>query len=165
MVIGHGQGIEIRLFRVMTDRQANKSLYPTPGSGDRSAARFTSPWPRVSELLLLSPAVKVLALILLCMVSGCANHERLSVRQSDATTQVRRWVPKGTPLADARRIMEHHGFSCSVVTNGPSRLDCYYRSSGSFWSEGMVQVCGHASFPVVDGRVSAADVTTYLKGP
>jgi hypothetical protein len=59
--------------------------------------------------------------------------------------------------------MEQHGFTCMVVDHGGTYLDCDYRSKGSI--SNPVLVCGHASFPVTDGKVSAVQVRTYLKGP
>jgi hypothetical protein len=45
--------------------------------------------------------------------------------------QVRSWVPIGTPLAEAERIMTHHGFECQLLTKnhpfnsyGVDYLDC-----------------------------------------
>jgi hypothetical protein len=107
--------------------------------------------------------MKVFVLILLFAVGGCAHRELLSENEVKATSQVQRWVPVGTSVADAQRIMEQHGFSCLPVTNGVSSLNCDYRSSGSIWNP--VLVCGQASFPVRDGKVSAVRVKTYLKGP
>jgi hypothetical protein len=107
--------------------------------------------------------MKVLVIILLFVVCGCAHQEPLSGEQAKATSQVQRWVPVGTPVADAMRIMERHGFTCMVVDHGATYLDCDYRSSGSM--SNPVLVCGHASFPVTDGKVSAVQVSTYLKGP
>jgi len=103
------------------------------------------------------------AIILLFIVSGCAHRELLSGEQAEATSQVQRWVPVDTPVAEAMRIMERHGFTCMVTDHGATHLDCDYRSSGSIWNP--VLVCGRASFPVVDGKVSAVQVRTYLKGP
>jgi hypothetical protein len=108
-------------------------------------------------------SMKLLPLILLCAASGCVHQEPLSGNRSEALSQVRRWVPVGTPVEEACRIMRRHGFS--VASNGLSRLDFEYRSSGSFWSEGMVQTCGHASAEIADGKVISVDVGTYLKGP
>ncbi len=107
--------------------------------------------------------MRIFALILALSGSGCAHRELLSREQSEATAQVRCWVQAGISVADARHIMEQHGFTCSPITNDMSSLECDYRSSGSIWD--MVLVCGHASFSVEDGKVRAAQVSTYLKGP
>lgn len=111
----------------------------------------------------LHRTTRVFVIILLFAVSGCAHRELLSGEQAEATSQVQRWVPVGTPVADAIRIMERHGFTCMVVDHGTTYLECDYRSSGSI--SNPVLVCGHASFPVTDGKVLAAQVRTYLKGP
>jgi hypothetical protein len=108
--------------------------------------------------------MRAFAIILLLAVSGCAAHrELLSGDQAEATSQVQRWVPVGTPVADAMRIMEQHGFTCMVDDHGATYLDCDYRSKGTIWNP--VLVCGHASFPVTDAKVSGVQVSTYLKGP
>jgi hypothetical protein len=107
--------------------------------------------------------MKMLALVLLFAACGCAHRELLSENQVKAISQVQRWVPAGTPVADAQRIMEQHGFSCLPVTNRESSLDCDYRSTRSLWNP--VLVCGHASFRLTDGKVSAVQVNTYLMGP
>jgi hypothetical protein len=107
--------------------------------------------------------MKAFAIFLLLAASGCAHRELLSGNQTEAISQVQRWVPVGTPVADARRIMERHGFVCMVDDHGATYLDCEYRSKGSIWNP--VLVCGHASFPVMDGNVSHVHVSTYLKGP
>jgi hypothetical protein len=107
--------------------------------------------------------MRVFAIILLFVITGCTHRELLSGEQAEATSQVQQWVPVGTPVADAIRIMEQHRFTCMVVNHGATYLDCDYRSSGSI--SNPVLVCGYASFPVMDGKVSAVQVRTYLKGP
>ena len=107
--------------------------------------------------------MRVFFIVLLFVVSGCAHRELLSGDQAEATSQVQRWVPAGTPVADAMRTMDQHGFICMVVDHGATYLDCDYRSKGSI--SNPVLVYGHASFLVADGKVSAAQVKTYLKGP
>ena len=106
--------------------------------------------------------MRVFVIILLFVVSGCAHRELLSGEQPEVPSLVQRWVPVGTPVADAIRIMEQHGFTCMVVDHGATYLDCDYRSKGAI--SNPVLVCVHASFPVADGKVSAVQVRTYLKG-
>jgi len=107
--------------------------------------------------------MKAFALILLLAASSCAHKELLSANQAEATSQVQRWVPIGTPVADAIRIMEQHEFTTMVVDHGGTYLDCEYRSKGSVLNP--VLACGHASFPVTDGKISGMQLRTYLKGP
>src|SRR5262245_52060120 len=106
--------------------------------------------------------MKTFSLILLLATVGCAHKELLSGNQAEATSQVQRWVPDGTPVADAIRTMEQHGFTTMVVEHG-TYLDCEYRSKGSILNP--VLVCARASSPVVDGKISGMQVRTYLKGP
>ncbi len=53
-------------------------------------------------ILLLPLVVGVLA--------GCTSFD-----SDKFNAQVQRWVPVGTPLAEARKTMERHGFDCEVV--------------------------------------------------
>jgi len=71
------------------------------------------------------------------LAGGCISANPLKFDE-----QVRQWVPMGTPLAEARRTMEHHGFECILVKkdnrfngDGMDSLDCV-KEGGSFhnWS-------------------------------
>jgi len=54
----------------------------------------------------------------LAALSGC-----LSTNPVNFESQVRAWVPLGTPAVDAVRIMEYHGFECHhITTNNPFNL-------------------------------------------
>jgi hypothetical protein len=56
-----------------------------------------------------------------CLLAGCT-----SFNPDKFDAQVRHWVPLGTPLTDARRTMEHHGFDCEVVRkDNPFNHDGY----------------------------------------
>jgi hypothetical protein len=56
-----------------------------------------------------------------CLLAGCTSFD-----QDKFDTQVKHWVPLGMPLADARRIMERHGFDCEVVRkDNPFNRDGY----------------------------------------
>ena len=72
---------------------------------------------------------------------------------------MRRWVPVGTPVADAQRIMEKHGFT--VYTNDVNFFRCSYEGPASNW----VETTGLASFAFKDGNVSTQQVSIYFKGP
>jgi hypothetical protein len=61
-----------------------------------------------------------------CLLAGCT-----SFNPDKFDTQVRRWVPVGTTLAQARHTMERHGFDCEVVRKdnpfnheGQDSLEC-----------------------------------------
>jgi hypothetical protein len=90
----------------------------------------------------------------------------LSVPPTDADAQVRRWIAVGTSASEARRIMEQHGFTCSLVTNGAfgaSRgIDFVYcdKRQGS-----LTQQRWQAALVLVEGRVSAVQVTTGTVAP
>jgi hypothetical protein len=56
-----------------------------------------------------------------CLLAGCTSFNPDKFDQ-----QVRHWVPLGTPLTEARRTMEHHGFDCEVVRkDNPFNHDGY----------------------------------------
>ena len=87
--------------------------------------------------------------IALGMATGC-----LSSDPGKFESQVRGWVPTGTPTADAMRIMEQHGFECHLFTTnhpfnsiGQDYLDCEKeRIRFHDW---------YARFILQDGKVSA----------
>src|SRR4051812_8864835 len=62
-------------------------------------------------------AMKILALAFVLAVAGCTHDERLPEQPAAATAQIRSWIPVGTSLPDARRILEQHHFNCSIKTN------------------------------------------------
>jgi hypothetical protein len=98
--------------------------------------------------------VNRLSLILLVSVAGSILTACLSTDPVKFESKVREWVPLGTDVADARRIMERHGFECHLITTnnvfnslGSDYLDCE-----------MEQVMFHdwnARFIFRDGKVSA----------
>ena len=110
--------------------------------------------------------MRYLLLILLAALPSCSRAERLSAEPDEATAQVKRWIPVGTSVAHARRIMEQHGFACSLVTNSAfadlRETDYVYcdRREGS-----MTQRRWQAALVLVDGKVSGVRVTTGLVGP
>jgi hypothetical protein len=70
-------------------------------------------------------------LILLVALVGCLGGGCVSTDPQKFVAQVRKWVPLDTPVADAERIMTHHGFECQRVTRdhpfnrfGVDYLDC-----------------------------------------
>ncbi len=57
--------------------------------------------------------MRILPCILLFALAGCG---RPASRAQEMGEQIRQWVPDGTPLVSARRIMERHQFACSVAS-------------------------------------------------
>ena len=110
--------------------------------------------------------MRFLLTILLIAAAGCSRAERLSKQPTEATAQVQRWVAVGSPAADARHIMEQHGFTCCLVTNGAfgtlRGVDYIYcdRREGS-----ITQQRWQAALVLVEGRVSEVQVTTGVVGP
>ncbi len=104
--------------------------------------------------------------ILLLAMCGCSHEERLSEQQSVAGSQIEHWVGPGTSLIEARRIMQEHGFTCSVVTNGSfgdlrgaDYLYCDYSSGGA------VRRRWQAALLLANQQVTEIRVTTGLVGP
>ena len=93
------------------------------------------------SILLISLSVGVL--------TGCLSSDPIKFE-----SKVRDWISLGTTAADARRIMERHGFECHLITTnnlfnsiGFDYLDCEKE-----------QVRFHdwnARFILQDGKVSA----------
>jgi len=61
-----------------------------------------------------------------CLLTGCTSFDSDKFSQ-----QVQKWVPPGTPVKEAQRIMEKHGFECELIgkdhplnRSGVECLDC-----------------------------------------
>jgi len=110
--------------------------------------------------------MRFLPFILSVALVGCSRAERLSSQPTEATAQVQRWVAVGTSAADARRVMEQHGFTCSLITNGAFAtlrgVDYVYcdRREGS-----LTQQRWQVALVLVESKVSAVHVTTGAVGP
>ena len=88
------------------------------------------------------------ALVLaVCLLAGCA-----SPNQDKFNVQVRKWVPLGMPVEDAKKVMEGKGFECAIekVDNpfnpsGIERLEC---DKIAIWLHSW-----HATFYLEDDKV------------
>jgi hypothetical protein len=115
--------------------------------------------------------MKILALAFVLAVAGCTHDERLPQQPADATAQIRRWIPVGASLPDARRIMEQHHFNCSIMTNSSfgdlKARDFIYCDRHDPDSRVIPIVVRRWQVALVmsDGRVSDIRVTTGLIGP
>jgi hypothetical protein len=107
--------------------------------------------------------VKVLALLFLITACGCAHQQQLSGRQPQATAQIQTWIPIGTPVSDARRILEMHGFRFVSAADGTKPLEFSYMSPESIWDPIVVE--GHAYLSVNDGKIAAVQILVSLTGP
>ncbi|MGC4014256.1 MAG: hypothetical protein QM755_07015 [Luteolibacter sp.] len=105
------------------------------------------------------------------MLAGCSRKE-LPFDAKDATREIHRWVPTGTPAADARLIMEKHQFKCAAITHDDfatsdggvmKGLDHIYCDRVSY--EPPVERRWQAVLVLKDGKVSDIHVTTGLTGP
>jgi hypothetical protein len=98
--------------------------------------------------------MKSLSFILLVVLTsvlctGCASSDPATFKN-----QVHHWVPLGTPVAEAQRIMEHHHFQCDPLAphpenpSGDTTLSCR-KKSGVLSSLGDWQ----AELIIRDGKV------------
>jgi len=114
--------------------------------------------------------MKIIPLLTLLAFCGCAHTEKLSDQPAQAASQIERWVPIGTPLTQAQRVMEQHHFTCSVMTNstfgdlkGIDFLYCDYREANSQLVPVVYQVW-QVALVLADGKISSVRVSTGLKG-
>jgi hypothetical protein len=115
--------------------------------------------------------MRILALAFILALAGCAHDEKLSEQPATAVTQIQNWIPVGTSLADAQRIMEQHLFICSTMTNSSfgdlkaaDFLYCDRRDSDSRVTP-IVTRRWQVALVVADGKISAVRVATGLIGP
>ena len=116
--------------------------------------------------------MKILALAILFTAASCAHRPApLSDKPAQAESQIQSWVPVGTPLADAQRIMQQHNFTCSVSTNssfgdlhGADFLycDCHFADSGF---TPIVYRVWKVALVLGDGKITGVRVSTGLVGP
>ncbi|HUA39215.1 MAG TPA: hypothetical protein VMA35_12560 [Candidatus Sulfopaludibacter sp.] len=112
-----------------------------------------------------------LTVTVVLVLVGCARSDRLAGQPAQAVAQIQHWVPVGTPLAQAQRIMERHHFACSAKTNS-SFGD--WKAAGFLYCERrdtdrqvtpMVTRHWQVALILADGKVSAVRVTMELMGP
>jgi hypothetical protein len=82
--------------------------------------------------------MKIIPVILLFWLIGCSREEPNPASQM--SRQIQQWVPKGTPVAAARQIMEQHQFVCAVGSYDsraamPPDSDPLWWDAGSFISK------------------------------
>ncbi len=104
-------------------------------------------------------------------VAGCAHEEKLSNQPAKAVAQIQSWVPIGTTQADARRIMERHHFTCSVMTRSSfgdlkaaDFLYCDRRVSDTRAAPRVVRRW-QVAFVLIHGKVSGVRVSMGLMDP
>ena len=51
-----------------------------------------------------------ICLLVIALLTGCASTDDVKFDE-----QVRKWVPLGTSADEAKRIMESHGFECTLL--------------------------------------------------
>lgn len=100
---------------------------------------------------------------LLFATAGCATSDPLPADVGEAKKVLAGIAPSGTPVAEAKRRLEQHGFKCRAVPAAgrqPARLSSYVAGSG--WP---VKRQWAISFEVTDGKVGEPSVHTDLLGP
>jgi hypothetical protein len=55
--------------------------------------------------------------ILVLALVGCGRREAVLAESVGVMNHVHEWVPSGTPIAEAERILDAHQFSWTVATN------------------------------------------------
>src|SRR4051794_24267338 len=109
---------------------------------------------------------RMLSLVLFFALPGCALEKPLSTEPPEAAAQIQRWVGVGTLAPDAKRVMERHGFTCTLVKSGAfdslRGVDYVYcdRRESAF-----AQRRWQAALLLVEGKVSAVHVTTGVVAP
>ena len=118
-----------------------------------------------------SHAMRILAMASVLAVSGCAHSDNLSDQPAQAASQIQSWVPLGTSLAEAQRIMEQHQFKCSTMTNSSfgnltsaDFLYCDRRDADSQITPTVIRRW-QIALVLSDGKVSAVKVNAGLTGP
>jgi len=112
--------------------------------------------------------MKILALAAILAVGGCAHDEKLSDQPAKAAAQIRVWVPVGTSQTDAEHIMQHHHFTCSVMTNssfGDLKAADFLYCSQSASAGWPVQRRWQVALVLTNSQVSDVRVSTGLVGP
>src|SRR5258708_9138364 len=67
-------------------------------------------------------ALNSLMVISLCFLfCGCGTSLRTQLRWEN---RVKKWLPIGTSIEEARRIMERHGFRCEIPRSDPDEMEC-----------------------------------------
>jgi hypothetical protein len=61
--------------------------------------------------------MKYAVVILILALAGCGRREAVLAQPGRVMKQVHEWVPSGTPIAEAEKILAAHQFSWSVVSN------------------------------------------------
>ena len=82
--------------------------------------------------------MKVLVFILLVALVGCSRSDTASPALQ-MSRQIQQWIPKGTPVAAVRELMEQHQFVCTVDSYAsreamPPGSDRLWWNIGSFIS-------------------------------
>jgi hypothetical protein len=106
---------------------------------------------RIPDILTATSYASTIWLVLIgvAMLTGCLSSDPIEFE-----SEVRGWIPMGTPANDALRIMKGHGFECRLIsTNNP------FNSIGFDYIDcEKTQVRFHdwyARFILKDGKVSA----------
>ena len=109
----------------------------------------------------------------LMFAAGCATSASappLPENYYGAYAQVQQWVPLGTSYRDAQRIMESHGFKCSLTRNAQwgDQNNVDYLYCEQFWSAVDSQLVVKRRWQVAlflaDNKVSSIYLATGLIG-
>jgi hypothetical protein len=108
----------------------------------------------------------------LLLAAGCATADTppLAENYPVAYLQIQQWVPLGTTVMDAQKIMRAHGFTCTVTRHAQwgSQSDVDYVYCDQIWSATnsglIVRRRWQVALFLTDNKVSSMYLATGLLG-
>jgi hypothetical protein len=92
--------------------------------------------------------MKALPFILFVTLVGCSRQAPTNVALQ-MSEQLQQWIPKGTPVAAARQIMEQHQFACTIGSYD-SRAAMPSGSDPKWWDDGSYITSGGKTLSVTN---------------
>jgi hypothetical protein len=110
---------------------------------------------------------------LLCLsllLSGCAAPPKgsppLPNDTAGASAEIQRWIPLGTPAAQAQATLEQHGFTVkNVPPSSGSATGGYLYATASWPKDVLLQDTWSCTLHLTDGKFSSVSVTITMLGP
>ena len=113
-----------------------------------------------------SPPLILLALLL----SGCAAPPQgsppLPNDTGAAAAEIQKWIPLGTPAAQAQTVMQQHGFKVKNIPPPADSSTGGYLYATASWPPGeLLQDSWYCTLRLTDGKLSSVSVTVTMLGP
>lgn len=114
--------------------------------------------------------MRILPIILLLALLGCGDRKR-ELASSRLSHEIQQWIPDGTPLASAQKILDQHQFTCSVTSytnkqgmfqGGRQDLDAILWDT-PLWVNGKSVPVTNVTHLAFD-KTNAGGVLTYING-